>query len=80
MTQQNDDLLTILQLEESEVSMEDYCGSSYLRWEEKVATPKLRALGYEVMRWRSADSDSFGPLVRAVDVKKDGAKRTLFYG
>ena len=63
-----------------EVPMTDYCGQSYWNWEDKIATPALEALGYKVIRWYSEDSDSFGPLVRAVKVEKDGAKQVLQYG
>lgn len=59
----------------------DFCSSRYYwRWEDEVAAPKLRELGYEVKRWWSTDSDSFGPLVRAVELVKDGVSQTYYYG
>jgi hypothetical protein len=54
------------------------CG--YWRWEKEVAQPAIEAQGFEVIRWYSTDEDSFGPLVRAVDVRKDGVKQTFYYG
>lgn len=52
----------------------------YDRWEREIATPALRALGYEPSGWRTTDGDSFGPLVRAVDLSKDGKTESYFYG
>lgn len=57
-----------------------FCGYDYTRWEDEIATPALIALGYSVRQWWSADGDSFGPLVRAVEVVKDGVKKTYTYG
>lgn len=57
------------------------CSSAdYGEWEKLVAEPELRAAGYIPFRWRSTDRDSFGPLVRAVDLVKDGVRRTYTYG
>lgn len=65
-----------------EVSNHPACCDSvrYLEWERQIATPALRALGYEPRNWRTTDGDSFGPLVRAVDLTKDGKTRTYSYG
>lgn len=73
-----EDLLTVL----GPVSMTNYCGSRgrYLDWEEKAATPALKAQGFVVREWRTTESDSTGPLSRAVVVEKDGTKRLLVYG
>jgi hypothetical protein len=52
----------------------------YREWEREVAEPMLRARGYEVLRWWSSDEDSFGPLVRCVEVRRDGVSKTYYYG
>lgn len=52
----------------------------YAEWEQKVAEPALKAMGYAVSDWRSEDEDSFGPLVRAVTLEKDGVKQSYVYG
>ena len=65
------------------ISMTGYCQSGgWWNWEEKIATPRLKELGYTTTPrgWWSADSDSFGPLVRAVEVQKDGISKILYYG
>lgn len=55
--------------------------SNYWDWEERVANVILKSKGYRVIRWWSPDKDSFGPLVRGVDViTPNGEKRTLTYG
>ncbi len=73
-----EDLLEVL----GPVSMTDYCGSNlrYLDWEEKVATPVLKAQGFIVHEWRTTESDSCGPLSRAAIVEKDGERRLLVCG
>ncbi len=59
----------------------DYCHSqSYWRWEKDVAMPELQKAGFEVGSWFSTDADSFGPLVRAVRLTKDGITKTYTYG
>lgn len=50
------------------------------RWETDVATPALRASGYEPSGWCTTDGDSFGPLVRGVTLTKDGVSKDYFYG
>lgn len=50
------------------------------RWETDVATPALRAAGYEPSNWHTTDGDSFGPLVRGVTLTKDGAAKNYYYG
>lgn len=54
--------------------------SRYRDWERNIAEPLLSEKGYEVLRWWSSDEDSFGPLVRCVEVRKDGKSETYFYG
>lgn len=53
---------------------------AYWRWEDDIATPALKARGFEVGRWWTIDGDSFGPLVRGVRLTKDGATHTYSYG
>lgn len=52
----------------------------YWDWETKTAEPKLKELGYKVIRWFTGDGDSFGPLTRVVVVEKDGKREELMYG
>lgn len=53
----------------------------FREWEEEIATPALRALGWEPKCWRTTDGDSFGPLVRGVTlVGSDGTRKDYFYG
>lgn len=52
----------------------------YWEWEQEVATPHIIAAGFTIERWYSLEADSFGPLIRAVDVKKDDVLTTYFYG
>ena len=52
----------------------------YFDWEREVAAPLLEAKGFKVCRWWSEDEDSFGPLVRAVELEKDGKRQRYFYG
>lgn len=49
-------------------------------WEQQIATPAIGAKGFKVLGWRTDDGDSFGPLVRSVEVEKDGCRRRYFYG
>jgi hypothetical protein len=72
------DLLEVL----GDVPMTDYCGQrgTYTRWEEQIARPRLKALGFAVQGFRTLDGDSFGPLVRAVVVSKGGCVTVLSYG
>lgn len=53
---------------------------TFARWEQEVATPALVSAGFIVGLWRSTDADSFGPLVRAVELTKDGITKTYYYG
>lgn len=60
--------------------MTDHCGESYWRWEERVDV-WLRNNGYTVDGWFSIESDSFGPLIRGVNVVgPHGEEKTLSYG
>src|ERR1700685_1695920 len=52
----------------------------YWNWELITAEPKLRELGYSIVRWYTGDGDSFGPLTRVVIVEKDGVREALVYG
>lgn len=70
------DLLVVL----GDVPTTGMFSQDYWKWEETIATPRLIELGYIVIRWWSPNYDSFGPLVRGVDVEKDGVKYTLTYG
>lgn len=54
--------------------------SAYGQWEREIAQPYLEREGYRVLRWYSTDEDSFGPLVRAADVERDGEQTTFIYG
>jgi hypothetical protein len=59
----------------------DCCHSSrYSSWESNVVEPLLVAKGYKVIGWKTTDGDSFGPLVRAVVLEKNGERETYFYG
>lgn len=77
-----DEDLDLLDLLPDEVSNHPDCFHStfYGRWEKEVATPALRALGYEPSDWRTTDGDSFGPLVRGVTLTKDGVSKQYLYG
>ena len=57
-----------------------YDSRKYGEWEREVATPALEALGYDVDYWWNQDGDSFGPLVRAVGLFKDGKTFVATYG
>jgi hypothetical protein len=70
------DLLDIL----GDVPMEGYCSQEYWKWEQEVAEPQLRDLGYEVVRWAMGEVDSFGPLSRVVTVTRDGELKQFVYG
>lgn len=68
-------------LSEAAVRDERFCTSAYyVEWERNVAEPELRNKGYIPVGWRNGDADSFGPLVRLVDLVKDGIRQTYFYG
>lgn len=59
----------------------DFCNSTTFRfWEQDIATPELIKQGFEVGSWWTVDGDSFGPLVRAVELTKDGEKKVYTYG
>ena len=53
---------------------------NYGRWEQEVATPWLSKHGYTVHSWYTHEADSFGPLIRAVTLEKDGCRQEYFYG
>lgn len=63
-----------------------YCDSNhYMLWEENIAIPLLIQLGYEAADKRNphffnGDRDSFGPLMRIINVMKDGILYQLWYG
>ncbi len=57
-----------------------YDHREYGQWETFVAAKALDELGYEVMRWYTIEKDSFGPLIRGVDVKKANVRQTFWYG
>lgn len=78
----DDEDLNLLDLLPEEVVNHPYCFDSlrYADWEQEIATPVLRTLGYEPKRWRTTDGDSFGPLVRGVTLTKDGVSKDYFYG
>lgn len=53
----------------------------YWNWEEEIAKPKLKELGYTLIgEFSTGDGDSFGPLTRYIRVEKDGQKMELWYG
>lgn len=75
--------LDLLDLLPDEITNHPDCFHStrYARWEREIATPALRALGYEPKDWRTTDGDSFGPLVRAVDLSHNGGPAATYtYG
>lgn len=53
---------------------------NYDRWEREIAKPHLESLGFKVISWWTEDGDSFGPLVRAVEMEKDGKREVYTYG
>jgi hypothetical protein len=55
-------------------------GKYYWDWEKEVATPALQVKGFQVLGVVNLDADSFGPLVRAFIVEKEGRKSKLVYG
>lgn len=81
-TKDEDDALDLLGLLPEDVVNHKWCFDSYryADWEWEIATPALLAMGFRVGRWRTTDGDSFGPLVRAVDLTKDGVRKTYVYG
>lgn len=71
------DLLEIL----GEVSQEGFCSPSFWGWEENIAIPRLKELGYKIIRgFKTWDGDSFGPLTRGVLIEKDGVQTEAWYG
>lgn len=79
----NGDELDLFDLLPEEVCNHPACFDSvrYREWEQDIATPVLRSLGWEPSNWRTTDGDSFGPLVRGVTLTgHDGTKRDCFYG
>ena len=58
-----------------------FAAPNFYDWQDYVASPALRALGYEVYTpWMTGDHDSFGPLERHVKVRKDKIISTVYYG
>lgn len=53
---------------------------TYWVWEREIAGPALEAAGFKVGYWWDEDRDSFGPLIRAVTLTKDGVTETYTYG
>lgn len=76
------DELNLLDLLPDEIANHPACFDSkrYREWEEEIATPVLLNRGYVASSWRTVDGDSFGPLVRAVTLTKDGVAKTYTYG
>lgn len=77
--QQYVDLFDVLP---NDVSLAGYCDRAYDVWENTIAAPALRDLGYELLGWKDGERDSFGPLSRIVTVKFAGSDLTqqLVYG
>ena len=70
-----DDLLEIL----GSVAMDNYCSRYYWEWEDEIATPRLKDLGYSNIQWCMGEQDSFGPLARIVHCDKDGQHYRFVY-
>lgn len=75
----DDDLFSLLPKEAAN-HPDCFDSTYYSRWEREIATPALRAAGYEPSGWHTTDGDSFGPLVRGVTLTKDGISKEYFYG
>jgi hypothetical protein len=59
----------------------DWRNGEMRRVERDVLIPRLQELGYETLSsWYSGESDSYGPLSRAINCRKDGVQYTVFYG
>jgi hypothetical protein len=60
----------------------DYCASrSFWKWEREIAIPAIQAAGFELYSgFRTIEKDSFGPLIRGVDVVRENKVITLWYG
>lgn len=78
-THDEKDLLCLLP---DEIANHPACFDSkrYREWEDEIAYPALLNRGYVATNWRTTDGDSFGPLVRAVDLTKNGKTETYYYG
>lgn len=74
--------LDLLDLLPEEIANHPACFDSmrYREWEEEIAAPALLNRGYVASNWRTLDGDSFGPLVRAVDLTRRGETKTYTYG
>ena len=49
--------------------------------ENEVLSPRLIELGYELLgKWHSGEADSFGPLSRCINTRKDGKFIIVVYG
>jgi len=57
-----------------------YDPRKYARWEKEVASIVLIEQGFNVLRWYSIEQDSFGPLIRGVEVKRNNIMQTFWYG
>jgi hypothetical protein len=56
-------------------------GRRYWEWEREEAIPAIQAAGFELKGgFRTIEGDSFSPLIRGVDVVRDGMVITLWYG
>ena len=65
---------------ESDVDYSHYCERDYTLWENNVAAPILEKHGFMHGRFRSAESDSFGPLSRCVPIFFGQQAIALYYG
>ena len=76
------DELNLLDLLPEAIANHPACCDSkrYREWEEEIAAPALLNRGYVASNWRTLDGDSFGPLVRAVTLSKNGVSKTYTYG
>ena len=63
------------------VSFDGFSFADYWNGEQNILKPQLIKLGYTDIRFRTAEGDSFGPLVRVCNcVDPDGIQRKYFYG
>lgn len=73
-----DHILTIIGRDAA--SAQDYCSSFYRKWENRVAKPLLKRLGYSGIRFSTDDSDTLGPVTRIVSARKNGENYRFIYG
>ena len=57
-----------------------FCPQHYEDWEQNVATPELESKGFSVGPWVTLDGDSIGPLLRGVQLQKNGETKLYTYG